>query len=546
MSFTVTQINKNVDYKKLILPGFIVLMLLHLIFTFSGFYGNDDILYAGYAADIAYQGISLQPATDHYQLRWTPIYFTAFFYRIFGINPFTSAIFSAVSFAICGFILHKIMRHKKTALYLLVMSLFFLAHSVIFYMHRLLPDAGICLAVLWMYYAYRSFYENTHKPLLHAVHFAAALLFAVVTKESIIIVLPLFILIFLKDLFKRKNLSFWKYAIVFSVVFVFLYLLFFKITTNDFLFRYQLLLSKKYETLCSYDTLPFIHTLKRISYKLWQAMLLNGDFLVFLPGLAAAVYKNKILYTGIRKLDIFSFLFLLFCANFMTTSITAYAPLCPDPRHYIFLMPFAAITGGPMLYAFFKEPEKFPVLPLLFGAATAVMFMMHAGATKYLYLACTLLFSGVYLTTIISRKKILFKISAAIFIAIFFINYLNAFIKPLYPVYWDHKQVIENTFSGKKISATVFSTKNCSIHLSKYFLKFKTGELHFFYTDSIKTYNAGQLYYMLNAGFNASAKNSIDSLINLKTDRQIFLAEHSNKIFLYRVDNAFLQMIKEK
>ena len=249
MSFTVTQINKNVDYKKLILPGFIVLMLLHLIFTFSGFYGNDDILYAGYAADVAYQGISLQPATDHYQLRWTPIYFTAFFYRIFGINPFTSAIFSAVSFAICGFILHKIMRHKKTALYLLVMSLFFLAHSVIFYMHRLLPDAGICLAVLWMYYAYRSFYENTHKPLLHAVHFAAALLFAVVTKESIIIVLPLFILIFLKDLFKRKYLSFWKYAIVFSVVFVFLYLLFFKITTNDFLFRYQLLLSKRYETL---------------------------------------------------------------------------------------------------------------------------------------------------------------------------------------------------------------------------------------------------------------------------------------------------------
>lgn len=537
---------ENADYKKLILPGFILLMIIHLIFTFTGFYGNDDIVYARYAANAAYHGISLQPATDHYQLRWSPIYFTAFFYRYFGLNPFTSAIFSATCFAVCGFILHKIMQHKKTAVYLLVMVLFFFGHSVIFYMHRLLPDAAICLAVLCMYYAYRTFLLKANRPVLYGLIFAAALFFAVISKESIIIALPVFVLFFLKDLFKKQHLSFWKYAILFSVLFVFGYLLFFKITTNDFLFRYHLLLSNKYETLCSFDTLPFSHTLKRIGYQLWQAMFLNGDFLVYLPAIAAAVYRKKIQYTGLLQADIFSFLLLLFCTNFMSTSFTAYTPLCPDPRHFLFLMPFAAITGGPMLYAFFKEPRKFPALPLLFITATLLMFIITSGTTKYLYAACALFFSGNYLFTFISPKKITFKIAVSLFIVLFFLNYLNAFIKPLYPVYWDHKKVIQNAFSGKTINATVFSTRDCSIDLSKYFLKFKTGGLNFFYTDSIKIINDGQLYYMLDSKLNEKEKTRIDSLINSKSDHRIFLEEHSNTIFLYKVDNAFLQTVKIK
>ncbi len=32
--------------------GFCVLLLVHVLLTFSGFYGNDDINYAGYAAQL--------------------------------------------------------------------------------------------------------------------------------------------------------------------------------------------------------------------------------------------------------------------------------------------------------------------------------------------------------------------------------------------------------------------------------------------------------------------------------------------------------------
>src|SRR5690242_4039193 len=91
--------------KRFIIAGFIVMMLLHLIFTFAGFYGNDDINYARYAAGVVHNGISFSPAVDQYQLRWVTVYSAAFFYWIFGINTFTSTLSSAISFFFCGILL---------------------------------------------------------------------------------------------------------------------------------------------------------------------------------------------------------------------------------------------------------------------------------------------------------------------------------------------------------------------------------------------------------------------------------------------------------
>src|SRR6185312_992901 len=143
--------------KKLILFGFLLLMLLHVIFTFAGFYGNDDINYARHASEIVHKGISFSPALDQYQLRWATVYSTAFFYWLFGINTFTSTLSSTISLALCGLLLYKILRYKKTSIYFLSIVLFFFGRSIIFYSHRLLPDPTMCLAVFWMYYSYRCF-----------------------------------------------------------------------------------------------------------------------------------------------------------------------------------------------------------------------------------------------------------------------------------------------------------------------------------------------------------------------------------------------------
>src|ERR1044072_2340816 len=98
------------DQKKLLIfIGFSVLLFIHIVLVFAGFYNNDDINYARYAADIVHKGASFSPASNHYQLRWTVIFVTAFFYKLFGINAFSSTLCSFISFVLCGYILKKVL-----------------------------------------------------------------------------------------------------------------------------------------------------------------------------------------------------------------------------------------------------------------------------------------------------------------------------------------------------------------------------------------------------------------------------------------------------
>ena len=530
--------------KKIITFGFILLMLAHVIFIFAGFYGNDDINYARYAAEVAHNGMSFSPALDQYQLRWVTVYSTAFFYWLFGINTFTSTLSSAISFVLCGILLYKILRCKKNSIYFLSIALFFFARSVIFYSHRLLPDPTMCLMVLWMYYCYRCYSSKKQSHLRYGMQFSVALFLAIITKETIIIALPLFLIFFLKDIFKRQNFKFWKIVILLSSIFLFAYLLYFKITTGDFFYRYSVLLKRSYLNECSFDKLPFIYTLRRIGYELWKAMLLNGDFLVLLPGIISVFYIRKNKPEGIKPIDIFSFIILLVCSNFMTISITSYVPLCHSPRHFLFLFPFAAITGGPMLYAYFKQPAKFIALPLAFAITTVVIFSLNGGTTKYLYLLFTILLISCYLFSFIKNKLLPFTYCVILFTALLFMNYLVDFMKPLYSYYWDHKEVIEKQFSGKDISATVFSD-GLSGELSEFFLKFETGNLKFLPIDSAKNTNTGTLYFLLNAELYPAVKNKIDSLMTKNQGRNIFMADRKNNVYLYKVDNAVLQVLKE-
>jgi hypothetical protein len=434
---------------------------------------------------------------------------------------------------------------QKPVVFLLAMTLFFFAHSIIFYMHRLMPDAVMCLAVLGMYYCYRTYYYESKHPFLYGAGFALAFLLGVITKETIIIVLPLFFILLIIDFSKKQHLGFWKYAGSFSVLLVCLYLLFFKITTNDYLFRYHLLLSKGYDNICSFDTLPFSYTLKRIGYELWKAMLLNGDFLVLIPALAAALYKNKIPRDGTGKVDVLSFLVLLVSTNFMTISFTHYVPLCHDPRHFLFLFPFAAILGGPMLHAYFREPLRFIYLPLLVIAATIVMFMLHAGTTKYLYLLFALLLSGHYVVSHGGRSRFIYKAAIGLFIAMMSLNYIIDFVKPLYTCYWDHKKIIENNFSNRTVAATEVCSDDLSGELSEFFLGFQTGKLRFYPSDSLKSNPEGPLYYLLNADLDPVAKTRIDSLMKRNLPAGAVVIDQVNNVALYKVTLPFLLLMKE-
>lgn len=530
--------------KRLIFFGFITLLLLHTIFVFTGFYNNDDIVYARYAASIAKNGIPFGPATNQYQLRWTTVYFAAFFFKLLGINTFATTLFSFFSTVLCGAILKKVLQDYDPLIYLLSLTAFFFCHSILFYMHRLLPDSAMCLAVFWMYTSYRNLSANKQSQVKKGLHFSAGLLLAILTKETIIIVLPLFIAFFVLDLLKRRRMHFWLVVMAASFFGIGLYLLYFKLTTGSFFYRYNVLQLRSYFSECSFDQLPLSFTLKRIGYGLWNAMLLNGDLLVLLPATTAFIYRKKITaFTGVRNIDFFAFLFLLLAANFMTTSFTKYIPLCQDPRHFLFLFPFAALIAGPLLYAYFKEPLKFLLLPAFLVVATIAIFYVKGGTTKYLYL----LFSIILIARLVLKytgSKCYVKIFITSFVSLSFISYIIEFIRPPFPYYFDHKKIVEKNIAGNNLTGKLFSADAFSGEITEFFLQFNTGSLQVLPMDSVKPVNHGNLYYLLVGDINPAAKSKIDSLALKKTGITLVLIDRVKNVSLYKLSDATLQMLK--
>ncbi|MEO7446243.1 MAG: hypothetical protein ABIT96_06515 [Ferruginibacter sp.] len=538
----VTQLSKH---DKVFL-AFVMLLVVHLAFVFTGFYNNDDLNYARYAAGIAQDGILSVKAQNHYQLRWTVIFVSAFFYKIFGINAITSALCSFISVLLSGWLLKKIIHNYPPKVFVLSLVLFFFAHSILFYMQRILPDPAMCLAVLGMYTAYRTYRLKQQNPIRYGLLFSLAFILAIITKETIIIALPLFILFFLADIYYKKYLNFWYYTIAFSLLFVFIYLLFFKITTGEYFYRYYLLQSNNYLSQCSFDKLPFENTLRRVGYELWYAMLLNGDMLILLPALAACFYRKKISqYVMVDRLDVSAFFILLCSANFMTISFSNYVPLCQDPRHFLFLFPFAAIIGGPLLYAYLKEPAKFLLLPVFILIATGIIFYLQAGSTKYLYLLFFLILVARLVLSVLSSKRIIFNLSFLALIALFFINYLADFIKPPYPYYQEHKEIINSHIRNLSRPAILVSPDAFTAEMSEYFLNFKPGKRAIISLDTATKIKGINFYYLVVEDLDPASYIKADSLLKAGSKAKFFLVERKKHVALYEADSLAIMFLKQ-
>ena len=532
--------------KNNIFLGFVLLLFFHFIFVFCSFYFNDDINYSRYAADIIHHGFFFEPSNSNsFQLRWTQIFVTALSYKLFGINVFSSTICSFISIILSGILLKKNVEGYKLPNYFLALVLYFFAHSILFYIHRVLPDAPMCFAVFWLYSSYRSYTIKQNNPLIYAFQFAAAFLLSIVTKETIIIVVPLFIVLLLNDILKRKLMFFWKYATISTLILVGIYLVYFKLTTGSFFYRYYLLQKDSYLNGCSFNLLPLSFTINRIVYQLWQAMLLNGDQLVLLPAVAAFIYRKKLVdYENIKNVDFYAFIILLISSNFMTISFTSYVPLCQDPRHFLFLFPFAAIIAAPMISAYCKSPSQFLLLPIFLLLATLCMFYQHTGLTKYFYLLfCLILLARLAFKGITDDSNIpnLFMVFIC---TLFFCNYIIDFMKPLYPYYWNHKKIVEKAFAGKNLKATIFTADEFSAEMTEYFFGFNKVDLKIKPIDSAKTINQGDLYYLIVSKLNPTAQTKLDSLRNTNLASKFTLIDKEKEVSLYKIDDATLHLLK--
>ena len=341
----------------LILVGAISVLLGYHFFGYIGHYGVDDMLYAKLASSWNNGTLDLN---EHFSFRLPVIVLTALCYRIFGVNDFASSLPSML-FSV-GVVLMVFQALKSKGNLILALGLIFtlLNEWFIFYADKLMPDMYVAFSVfgsLYIIQHYKFEYTNKEKPLKHALALAFFLLLGFTAKGTIVLFLPPMVFLFFYDLNKGRDIGFWKVAAVSIISFFVLYFGLTYVLTGSPLSRFQAIAKNGYLNLCSYDQQSVVFLIDRILYQFFDMIFEKGVAISYVFIFAYFIQKKAV---DLFKMDNqFSFftvmsIMLLLSSNFMTISAVHYVPMCLDPRHFLYLVPVAAIPAA-YIFAEFLE-----------------------------------------------------------------------------------------------------------------------------------------------------------------------------------------------
>lgn len=367
----------------LVLPIFIMgFILLYHVIGYFGHYGYDDMQYAGLAKQMADGTFQLDNG-DHFSYRWTLLLPTALTYKLFGVNDFASALPSWGITFITLLLLWYLVRspkiwqgsgvafkgNRRATMWLMALTLlgYSLHKWVVFYADKIMIDIYVGLAVLAaLTFLYKArFSETGDKTSWYALGFVAALFLGFISKGTIVLLLPVFLVIFVLDVSRRQLFQFWKNSIAFGMGLLALYFAFIYWQTGSVFHRFEAIAANSYFNLCSYNQLPINHLLKRISYELLFIFIQSGAIPLMLALVAIVVTPFRTLLCMEKPYHFWVSVTLLafLSAYFMTISPTSYNPMCPDLRHYLYLYPLFAVVAAPVVYRFFYDRDYW--LPIL-------------------------------------------------------------------------------------------------------------------------------------------------------------------------------------
>lgn len=304
--------------------------------------------YARAAANLANGGFD---SGNHYSFRLTLVGLTALSYKLFGINDWASA-FPALLFSIGTLVLiYNILKDENWPVFTIGLALFSLNNWTFFYSDKLMPDVAVTFfAFLLCYVVYAFRYVSPKMPAIGYSFFAALALFLCFnSKETVVLLVPLVVWLIVTDWFQKQHRKFWLQFIGFNVVFLAGYLIVCQLAFGNATTRISSIVANSYLNSCSYDQQPFAETLKRITFGLAKLFLIQDmllGFLVVLVGLFFVSTRQLLKLADRKSFFIVSSVILMLSANFMSISVTSYIPMCPDPRHYLFIIPVVTVAAA--------------------------------------------------------------------------------------------------------------------------------------------------------------------------------------------------------
>jgi 4-amino-4-deoxy-L-arabinose transferase-like glycosyltransferase len=349
--------------KKALLPGILIAniaaLLLYHAFGFTGHYGYDDIHYARLAYDLLNGSLDFN---DHFAFRTPIIVLTAISYFIFGMSDFSSALPTLMITTGILFVVYRVLKKEGAIALTAGLSLTLFSNWLIHYSDRIMLDNYLAFAVvlaLFILYRFR-FTSNGARPGFYAFLFTLVLLFGFTSKETIVLIIPFLVFVFLSDMAQKKNYRFWFFTVLYGILLLIVYFSVIRLVTGSYMKRFDAIAANSYLNLCSYDVQSNVILIRRIAHEFFDLTVYQGLFTSLIFVIPALFRYRTIRFLRLESPLAFfvtASVILLLSSNFMSISYQSYIPLCLDPRHYLFLVPVSAIPAAMMISSFVNERQ---------------------------------------------------------------------------------------------------------------------------------------------------------------------------------------------
>ncbi|MEN2281990.1 hypothetical protein AAGF08_07605 [Algoriphagus sp. SE2] len=311
------------------------------VFGFDGITFSDDVYYL--LAGKSFWAGTMEVNSYHFSSRWGAYVPSGLIGYIFGFHPHIISGFSLLSYLCTLFILYQVLPDKKLTWILVIWFC-----TQVYFLHfltKVYPDSAL---VLWVTIIPVAASYRNKQPILSGTLLVLALFIGFLTKETIIFLAPLVLILFLFD---RKNKSvsaaFYVSLVISGLLLAGLYLAYFWIQFGDPLYRITSINAGHYISEFTYADKGFWSILERLTITPITTFVERAywPWLVFaIPGI----------YQGLKSKKSFEFTFALafLCLFvgfwFMSSTLEFYNPIYLNPRHLIILVPILAflITIG--------------------------------------------------------------------------------------------------------------------------------------------------------------------------------------------------------
>ncbi|MFC5270601.1 ArnT family glycosyltransferase [Adhaeribacter terreus] len=357
---------------KLTLLAGCVFTLLYFFFAHEGSYFNDDWAYSRYAHEVLTGDFEFEDMPfSHRFFAYLPV---SVLYATIGVSPYITTVWPMLCTAGTLVLIYYLLRKNYPGVAMWAVILLGFNFHTLFLSNYLYPDNIVMLVglgILGVLYRFRKVRQNA---VGFALAFAVLNFLAMLTKETIIYILPFYLYVFVLDLVRKENLKFWVWSAVFGSILLAFYFAAYEIFTGHWLNRFLMTSEIVNEFKPGYLNNKTAYYFNRLTFEPIQFFIVSGIIvpIIFAFSAPGVTLRNLLKLENTRSYWLLVTILILLAFWFGSTSYTHYKPMVLVPRMITVLMPPLCISAGFALANNFYKPRFQLLVGVLFIAAAII------------------------------------------------------------------------------------------------------------------------------------------------------------------------------